>query len=224
MLQANLVDGDSGPRNADTPYRSNQLESHQRLVFTRGVSRVTLESFRGSGEVLETDFEGSEPPRVTRTPREIRIGYHGSFWSHAYDVFLGGPLELPHSTLRLNERAVWEIRCDGGASDLDAHLEDVSLASFSVRGGASHVSLALGRPSGVVPIRIRGGLSRFSLVRPRGVGVRLSVRGGIGSLTFDAMHFDSIGGGLILPSRAGADADDRYELEIGGGVSDLLIA
>lgn len=220
MIEANAALPEDQRRG--TPYRALAHERNQRLVFRRGASRVTLESTVGDGEVVETDFDGADVD-VARSPHETRIGYHWSLLEHVYDMLMGGPAEPPHSTIRLNEAHVWEIVCNGGLSNLDAHLERISLASFTIRGGASDVSLALGRPSGVVPLRIRGGVGRFDVVRPKGVGVRLTVRGGVSHVSFDAMELGSVGGGLSLGSRAGADADDRYEIEIAGGVSDLSI-
>ncbi len=222
MLLSNVADFEPIRPREDAPYRSAQVEPRQRLVFTRGASRVTLESMRDAAEVIDSDFDGADV-RVSQTSREVRIGYHWSFLSYAYDVLLGGPVELPHSTIRLNENHVWDVQCQGGVSDLEAHLEHLALGSLAIHGGASTVHLALGRPTGIVPIRIRGGVSRLEIVRPTGVGVRLSVRGGISSLAFDAMELGSIGGGLSLSSRTGAEDVDRYEIEIGGGVSDLSI-
>jgi hypothetical protein len=205
------------------PYRVLAGDPRQRLVFSHGASRVTLESVPDARDAIETDFDGGDV-RVSRTPHEIRIGYHWSLLGYAYDLLLGGPAELPRSTIRLDEGHVWDIVCDGGASNLDGHLERLRLASFAVRGGASDVSLRLGRPSGVVPVRVLGGVGRVELSRPKGVGVRLRVRGGISRLRFDAMELASVGGGLALDSRAGAEADDRYEIEIVGGVGELSIA
>ena len=225
MLESNVADDTSSnpKQSSGAPYRRGSLARQKRLVFTRGASRVTLEAMPFDGETIDADFEGHDA-RLTETPSEVRIGYVGSWWSWAYDALLGGPTELPHSTLRLSDEHLWSVECRGGVSDLDAHLEDLPVASFLVRGGASNVYLSLGRPSGVVPIRIRGGVSRLELLRPLGVGVRLSVRGGIGRLTFDAMTLEAVGGGLDLASRTGAEDADRYEIEIGGGVSDLTIA
>ncbi len=204
------------------PYRELARDDRQRLVFSRGASRVTIESFRGGNDAVEIDCDGVDVD-VARSPHETRVGFEWSFLGYAYDLLLGGPTELPHTTLRLDEGPLWDIVCNGGASNVDARLERLRLAAFTIRGGASNVSLALGRPAGVVRVRVLGGVSRFEIARPSGVGVRLAVRGGVGRVSFDAMELVAVGGGLALESRAGAEADDRYEIAIEGGVGDLSI-
>jgi hypothetical protein len=51
----------------------------------------------------------------------------------------------------------------------------------------------------------------------------LVARGGVSRLRFDGQRADGSGGGLSLRSPTFARSPNRYELEIGGGISDLVI-
>jgi hypothetical protein len=87
----------------------------------------------------------------------------------------------------------------------------------------SELELDLAEPTGVVPLRFVGGLSKLTVRRPAGSALTLQVRGGISKLAMDGQEFGAIGGQLRLESREQGERDDRYELEITGGASRLTI-
>jgi hypothetical protein len=98
----------------------------------------------------------------------------------------------------------------------------VTLAGISVRGGVNHFRLRLPHPSGTVRIRIEGGASEGRMTRPAGVPLLL-VTDGVSRLEFDGRERESSGVALRLRSRTYDRAPDRYEVEIAGGISELLI-
>jgi hypothetical protein len=204
----------------DSPYRSLGRDE-QRLVWTGGVSSLTLDSSRGS-DVVETDF-GDADMRVLRSEHEIRISQGGTFWTRALDALIYGFDPEPRARVGLSRDYTWQIDCRGGASELDARLGDVRLTGFSIRGGVSDSYLRLGAPRGHAKIRVSGGVSRLEICRPRNVGLRLWIRGGVSHLTFDAMELDGVGGKLALASEDCASQSDVYDLEIRGGASDLVL-
>ena len=91
-----------------------------------------------------------------------------------------------------------------------------------MHGGVNHFRLRLPDPSGTVRIAIEGGVSEGRLTRPAGVPVLL-VTDGVSRLQFDDRERESSGAALRVRSRAYDRAPDRYEVEIGGGISDLVI-
>ena len=70
--------------------------------------------------------------------------------------------------------------------------------------------------------RFAGGVSEGRLTRPAGVPALL-ITDGVSHLQFDDRERQSSGAELRVRSRAYDRAPDRYEVEIGGGISDLVI-
>jgi hypothetical protein len=99
----------------------------------------------------------------------------------------------------------------------------VRLTGFEIRGGASNVELVLGEPSGVVPLRVRGGVSRVTIRRPAGVVVAASVRGGVSRLTLDDQRFGAIAGHARVTTGPWQQATSGYDIEIAGGASRLTV-
>lgn len=81
----------------------------------------------------------------------------------------------------------------------------------------------LPRPSKTIPIQIASGVSKLTIVRPKGAAARLEVNGGISHLTFDDLYYGSIGGGIRLETPAYKDQAERYDIRIRGGVSNLTV-
>jgi hypothetical protein len=72
-------------------------------------------------------------------------------------------------------------------------------------------------------VRIGGGAHKLEIVRPGGAAVRLRVGGGAHRLAFDDQRYGAIGGVVAVDTPGAADARDRYEIEIAGGVSHLTV-
>lgn len=122
----------------------------------------------------------------------------------------------------LHPAAAWRIEIENGITDLEADMRRLNLVGIEVRGGVNHFRLRLPDPSGTVRIEIEGGASEGRLTRPAGVPVLL-VTDGVSHLEFDGRERASSGAALRVRSRAYDRAPDRYEIEIGGGISELLI-
>ncbi len=105
---------------------------------------------------------------------------------------------------------------------MNGSLAAVALRRFDLTGGSSTVQLAVGRPSGDVPIRVIGGTSRVRLERPAGVAVRVRVVGGVGSVDLEGTRV-SKGAGNFERMLGPAGATDRYSLEVVGGASKVTV-
>jgi hypothetical protein len=123
-------------------------------------------------------------------------------------------------TLRLNPAAHWTIELAGGVSGLRADLSDLSVAAFTIEGGASDVELTLPAPDGELPLRIDGGVSKGTVRRPAGVPVDVAIDGGASNLRVDERVLGAVGGELQLP---GGEGDDRVAVHVRGGASRLTI-
>ena len=93
-------------------------------------------------------------------------------------------------------------------------------AGLALRGGVNHLAMRLPRPDGTVRLSIEGGSSRARISRPAGVPVAIAA-GGVSRLRFDDQRVDASGSDLALRSAGFSTTPDRYELDLGGGVSDL---
>ncbi len=204
--QANLVTLPRGSRTAAT------------FEARRGVAALVLGATPvGEGaHLVRARFEGS-PPTVSLDDGLV-----------SYTHPKGSPLDW----LRMRSKWVrvalardvrWALRIKGGAAKLEADLGALSVSSFELLGGASDLLLQLGRPEGVVPVRIKGGVSTARIQRPRNVPMKLVVHGGVSGLSVDSMKLGSVGGLLEWASPELAGARDRFELELHGGASNLSL-
>ncbi len=117
----------------------------------------------------------------------------------------------------------WELRLRGGGWKVDANLRAVELTALTVEGGASWVEVRLPAPKGRVRVAIHCGASHVRLLRPEGTAAKVRVGGGMYKLALDDSDFGAIGGSVQLETRGASSADDRYEIEISGGASHLVV-
>ena len=187
--------------------------STARLQFRSGASEVRLSGDRGLTELYRATFEGAVP-QVRLRAGVVTIQYRGGLldWRRR------------KADIALTTGVSWDVSIKGGASKMDADLRELDLRSFDLTGGTSQLELHLGRPKGVVPLRLVGGSSALSIDRPRGVPVRLSVVGGVSRLEFDGQSVGSRGGMTMVESTEAGKAADRYAVEILGGASRVEIS
>ena len=191
-----------------------------RLEFRRGASRLNIRSQAPMEELFRAHFEGPVP-EVDVTGGTVAVRYrHLSPGEWARQALLMGD---HGADIVLNSGIPWELELRGGVSRLDADLGSLDLHGLDIKGGASHVELVLGQPSGIVPIHVRGGISHVTLWRPAGVAIRASVRGGISKLALDDQRFGAIGGETRVTTGGWLQATVGYDLDIAGGASDLTV-
>jgi hypothetical protein len=191
-----------------------------RLEIAPGASRFTIVADPALPDLLRAHFEG-QPPQVRAEDGTVTVRYP----RHSFVDLIRDALKRNDraATITLNGAIPWQIEVDGGVSEFEADLRALRLEALRVGGGASQLVLRLPRAAGVVPVRLGGGASQVRIHRPAGVAARLRVRGGASKLTFDEQYAGAIGGEIRWQSPDFAAATDRYEIEIGGGASDLTI-
>jgi hypothetical protein len=130
-----------------------------------------------------------------------------------------------HRSLRLTLSGgiPWDVEIGQGAYRLNADLRALRLRSFAINGGAARVEVAVGRPSGAVPITISGGASKVTIRRPRGVPVEMRIKGGLARASVDGHQLGPAGGEVAWRTPGMADGADRYVIEVLGGVSKLTV-
>ena len=184
------------------------------LVFVNGASRLTLRAMPGMNALYRAHFEGTAP-KV-----EFEAGTVTVSRSRRFTLF---DLRKHAEIFTLNPAVPWEIEVRGGAARLKANLEGLELSSFALKGGIGDVVLKLPEPSGTVTVRLTGGMAKASFYRPAGVEVQLNARGGFSKLAFDEQNLHGGGGKVQLQSPGYSKANDRYDIEISGGASEIAV-
>lgn len=184
-----------------------------RLEVVSGAARLHLGAELSMTDLLRVRFEG-RVPSVRAEAATVTI---------AYTRFRATQRKGDVANAVLNCSVPWDIQIRGGVSQLTADLAACQLASLEAAGGASDVAISLPHPSGTVRVTFSGGASKLSLRRPKGVPARLQVSGGVGKLAFDAQRLGAVGGETRLESPDYATAEDRYEIVVTGGTSQLAL-
>jgi len=184
-----------------------------RLVFPRGVANLTVRVDPSMTGTYQGEFYGPKP-RVTEAGSVVSIDYS------QFNPFRWGRTS---ADVRLNPSSSWAIEVRGGVSHWDSDLRTLELTAIEVRGGVSKVELRLPRPRGSSIVRVSGGASHLTLRRPAGVPARLEIGGGASKLELDAQYLGAVGGPVRLETPDYSNATDSYEVEIGGGASQIRV-
>ncbi|HEX2993499.1 MAG TPA: hypothetical protein VHP14_01670 [Anaerolineales bacterium] len=190
-----------------------------RLEVTSGVANLELYGDRSTRDLFHAEFRGLIPEVRLRNER-VNLHYHfglGDFLQH----ILWGNRDA--GDVALNTSIAWQIELRGGVSNLDADLRELRVSSLTITGGISNTDLLLPPPTGTVQIHLASGVSNLKVFRPQGVPARLKVGGGISHMAFDDQTYSSVGGGLQLETPDYKTATDRYDIVLGGGVSNLVV-
>lgn len=189
------------------------LKSGQ-LVFSSGVTRLTLHADDEMTELYHARFEGPVPEVKTRDG-VVNIRYPGRL----------GMLDWRKrvADVKLNVAIPWRIVIKGGASDVNAQLSKLNLAGLEVKGGLSMIRLELPAPSVVVPIRISGGASEILVRRPAGVAARVHLKGWVSTFVFDDQRFSDVGNDVRLQSSGFDRTTPYYDIEVASSASMVTI-
>jgi len=199
-----------------------------KLIFLSGAPRITVRGDATLTELYRASFAGPVP-RMRVRGGVVTVAYPRMGWFDWRAQIAGQNVDASAhwrkdtGEIALNASIPWWIELRGGVSSWAADLRTLRLEGFELRGGASKVELMLPRPIGVVPIRIHGGMSRVSIVRPIGVAAGLEVHGGVSEVALDGEVVK--GAGQISMQTPGAAATpDRYEIDVSGGASKVSIS
>src|SRR5438034_1421385 len=193
-----------------------------------GLTKAKLEVAVGSGRIdvrsadigdqlyrIHIEHAGTAPEvNLDRATGTVRI-------SQRLDWFAGAR-RLRIET-QVSDAIPWEITCNTGAIRGDFNLSTTSITAFECRTGASQLTLDLGAPKGIVPLRIEGGALTVNIARPAGAALKVEASGGAVNLHVDGSHHSGIGS-RDWRSPGYDSAADRYEVTISGGALRVTIS
>jgi hypothetical protein len=188
-----------------------------RLTFESGVApRLDIRSAPLDRDLARCRFGEPGPSRVELRGDELAIDYRGFFrW-----LFAG---RAAPGVVELWDGIPWAITVRGGIAKTELDLRTLPLTRFEVSGGAAKVELRLGKPRGIVPVRLSGGAAKLLVTHPPGVGARLRISGGAAKVEFQGQSMGAVGGGLALEGRTWDEAGDGYDIKIGGGAASVAV-
>jgi DNA-binding MarR family transcriptional regulator len=185
-----------------------------RLIMETSASRLAFTGAAPADDLIKATFDGPRPDvRVSNGVVTVRYRRQptSAFSARTAKVALSGAIP-------------WTIEVDGGITDLIGTLTGVPLERLDVAGGANHVRLDLPRPVGTASVRIAGVVSSARFKRPAGVPVALRLAGGVSQVRVDGARRKNVSGQQRYEGKGFADSPDRYELEVLGGASELIVS
>ena len=118
-----------------------------RLLFRSGANELLVRGSSDFEDLYRAKFDGPVP-QVRLRDGIVSIQYKGR---------LQWDWRQRRADLALNASVPWDVEVVGGANKLQGKLTAVDLRSFEMTGGVDQLRLTLGRPTGVVSIRLVGG-------------------------------------------------------------------
>jgi DNA-binding MarR family transcriptional regulator len=187
--------------------------SRARLLFKSGANELLIRGSDDFDDLYRATFDGPVP-QVRLRDGIVTIQYKGRLQWDWRDR---------RANVSLNASVPWDVEIVGGSSKLQGKLASVDLRSFELNGGVDQLRLTLGRPAGVVPIRLIGGANNARFERPAGVPIQLQLSGGAGGVEFDRQKLGATAGHSLLESAGAAEANDRFVIEVTGGVNRIAV-
>ncbi|WP_306214436.1 hypothetical protein [Actinoplanes sp. RD1] len=181
------------------------------LAFPGGTSDLVLRGEWLAGELYQGRFTGHIPDVETRDGT-VTVRYPRR------------PFNRRRSAeLVLNAAVSWAVDVEGGAAGVRADLSRTPVRALTFSGGATDVGLTLGEPSGTVRVIVAGGVTRLAVRRPAGAAVLLRIAKGATDVRLDDQAIGAAGGTLQLATPGVGEAENRYEIDVRGGATSLVI-
>jgi len=126
-------------------------------------------------------------------------------------------------TMTLSTAATWQIELRSGAYSCSFDLRELRLSALAVFDGAFRLELNLGRPRGVVPIRISSGAVDVTIRKPADAATQVIVRVGATHLRLDERYAEVVSRETRWQTPNYDATADRYDITVEGGASNLSV-
>lgn len=190
------------------------LES-ARLLFPSGAFRLRLRVGDLAGTLYQARFEGTVPD-VKVKEGVVTIRYPRRLWVP--------DLEKRTAEVTLNTAIPWQIVIRGSGSEVIAELGGLDLLELEANGAGSLVRIELPEPARIVPVRLGGTGSDFTVRRPPGVAARAQLKGWGSAVVFDNQTVSGVSNDTRLQSPNYEGAVQGYDIEMSGSGSMITVA
>lgn len=122
--------------------------------------------------------------------------------------------------LRLNDKALLDLKVNCGAGKADLHLGDLTLRTLAVNMGAGQVDVDLrGTPTRGYEVDVSGGVGKAIVHLPTGVGIHAEAHGGLGSINVTGLekHGNSYENDLYDKAKV------NVEIKVEGGIGEIQL-
>jgi uncharacterized membrane protein len=184
-----------------------------RLLFRGGVGDVTVRAGAARLELFRARSSGREPS-IAVAGNAVDVRYRAQFLNR----------RVPSLDFALNAAIPWRLEVTGWVMNLTADFRGLRVAEVTVTGTAVRVELRLPRPTGTVPIHVRGDIYELSISRPAAAPIRATIANLLSDLLFDQRPIDALDSQGSHESSGYADASDRYDVEFEGEAKRVVIA
>ena len=200
----------------DTGIFSAPLGDLERAQFVFRSDGVQLNVRAGdlAGALYQARFEGPAPD-VKVNEGVVTFRYPRLSWLPTREKRV--------AEVTLSTAIPWSIVIRSGGSEVIADLGGLDLLELEANGGGSGFRVELPRPTRVVPIRLSGGGSAFTVRRPPLVAARVQSKGWGSGVDFDDQTDGGVSSDGRLQSPNYEDAAVRYDIETSGSGSGFTI-
>jgi DNA-binding MarR family transcriptional regulator len=185
-----------------------------RLVVSSDTFGLNLRAGDIMDALYQARFEGSVPG-VKVKEGVVTIRYPRRLWLRG--------MEKRAAEVTLSTAIPWSIVIRSGGSDVTAKLGGLDLLEMEANVAGSMFHVELPEPSGVVPIRLGGSGSAFTVRRPPGVAARVHLKGWGSGGTFDDQTVSGMSSDMRLQSPGFDPAAPYYDIEVDSSGSQLTI-
>jgi hypothetical protein len=178
-----------------------------------GAGELRIEG--GAENLLDADFVYSsrERPEV-----QYRVSGDRGYLSVRQPPTRGIHGHTNRWDLRLNDKAVGELRVNLGAGEAQLKLSGMSLTRLEVDVGAGELRLDLTGPwDKDLEGNVRGGVGEATVRLPRSIGVRVRATGGIGGINAQGLRQE---GGYYYNDAYGK-SPVKLRLDVTGGIGEI---
>lgn len=122
--------------------------------------------------------------------------------------------------LKLNDKALLDLKVDCGAGKADLNLGDLTLRTLTVNMGAGQVDVDLrGTPTRDYDVSIAGGVGKAIVHLPTGVGIHAVAHGGLGNITVTGLEKH----GNYYENSLYDNAKVNVRLKVEGGIGEIQL-
>ena len=114
-----------------------------------------------------------------------------------------------------------ELNIDAGVGKVEMDLSDLKVTTLNLKTGVGETVITFPAAAGLTRASIQAGVGQVTVQIPDGVGTRIRVSKGLGSVHTESRRFTRSGDEYV--STDYRTAEDKLELEIKGGIGNITI-